>query len=223
MSTLVIKGSLFGSTASCISGCMCHPRRTLQTISPEDWICQQHQRIIDGLMVRSFSTNMKRTGSQQWRQRSALPRVYKTFRFRCDQQTGRRNKSMVKDEENYHLHTAMERSSKNTVIFRLFPFIDADGLIRVWGRIRNADIPYNMKHRIILPRRCKTTEAIIYSIHQSIEHCGRNATLCRLRDGYWVINGNSLVRHLLAKCVRCRILRGKADNPKMANLPSDPL
>lgn len=45
----------------------------------------------------------------------------------------------------------------------------------------------------------------------------------RWLDGYWVVNGNSLVRHLLAKCVRCRILRGKADNPKMAILPSDPL
>eukprot|EP00111_Clytia_hemisphaerica_P009345 TCONS_00027429-protein len=57
-----------------------------------------------------------------------------------------------------------------------------------------------------------------------MHHGGRNATLCRLREkGFWCINGNSLVRHVLHQCVTCHKLRRKSQSPKMANLPEDRL
>ena len=36
-----------------------------------------------------------------------------------------------------------------------------------------------------------------------------------------MINGNSLVRFLISKCLKCRVLRGKCSNPRMSDLPSD--
>ena len=48
--------------------------------------------------------------------------------------------------------------------------------------------------------------------------------MCEIRrNGFWVINGNSLVRYLISKCVVCRSLRGKTEVQKMANLPTDRL
>ena len=83
---------------------------------------------------------------------------------------------------------------------------------------------FEAKHPIILPKRSKTTEAIIRNVHENLQHAGRYATLCQLRErGFWVFNGNALVRHILYKCVRCRILRGKTEVQRMADLPGDRL
>ena len=117
-----------------------------------------------------------------------------------------------------------QQLKKTSSIFKLSPFMDEDDIIRVGGRIKNADVPYEVKHPIVLPRRSITTMAIIRKVHEEVQHGGRSATLCRLREkGFWCINGNSLVRHLINKCVICRILRGKSEAPKMADLPADRL
>ena len=113
---------------------------------------------------------------------------------------------------------------KNSQLSKLCPFIDDNGILRVGGRIKEADVPYEVKHPIILPRRSTITNLIIEHHHQQLQHSGRNSTLNRLRtSGFWVINGNSLVRFLINKCVKCKILRGKASVQRMADLPKERL
>ena len=107
-------------------------------------------------------------------------------------------------------------------LWRLSPFLDTNGLIRVGGRISQSNAPEELKHPIILPKQSNVTKMIFQTAHQQMQHGGRNATLSRMRDqGFWVINGNSLVRHIIAKCVTCRRLRGVPTNQKMADLPED--
>ena len=102
------------------------------------------------------------------------------------------------------------------------PFLDENGLLRVGGRIRKPHVPFQIKHPIILPRRCTTTNNIIQHLYEKIQHGGRNSTLNEIRShGLRVINGNPLVRFVTSKCVTCRILRGKSLPPKMADLPKD--
>ena len=106
-------------------------------------------------------------------------------------------------------------------LHRLDPFIDEDEMIRVGGRLKNSADDFHVKHPIILPRRA-TTNLIILHYHKVIEHQGRNSTLNEIRAaGFWVVNGNSLIRYLIEKCVRCRYLRGKMMFQKMADLPYD--
>ena len=45
---------------------------------------------------------------------------------------------------------------KTSPIYRLDPFVD-NGLLRVGGRLRNAEIPEESKHTIILPRKSHVT------------------------------------------------------------------
>ncbi|XP_066910989.1 uncharacterized protein [Clytia hemisphaerica] len=118
-----------------------------------------------------------------------------------------------------------EPLKKTSPIYQLAPFVDGEDILRVGGRINNAtNIPYEEKHPIVLPRRSTTTKSIIQKVHEEMQHGGHNATLCRLREkGFWCINGNSLVRHVLHQCVTCRKLRGKSQSPKMADLSEDRL
>ena len=80
----------------------------------------------------------------------------------------------------------------------------------------------DVKHPVILPRKGPLTTAAVRWIHQKVEHAGRNMTIHEMRaQGYWVINGNSIVRSLISKCVRCRYLRGQLGEQKMADLPQE--
>ena len=42
---------------------------------------------------------------------------------------------------------------KTSSLYRLDPFIDEEGLLRVGGRIRRASVPQCVKHPVIIPRK----------------------------------------------------------------------
>ena len=80
---------------------------------------------------------------------------------------------------------------KTSSLYRLDPFIDEDGVLRVGGRIRNASIPYDVKHPVILPSKGHVTMLLVRHHHERISHQGRGITLNDLRShGYWIIGGN---------------------------------
>ena len=56
--------------------------------------------------------------------------------------------------------------------------------------------------------------------HQCVGHGARRLTLNHLKkSGVWIISANSMVRHMIHKCVTCHRLRGKLGFQKMADLP----
>ena len=113
---------------------------------------------------------------------------------------------------------------KTSSLYRLDAFIDGDGVLRVGGRIRNASIPYDVKHPVILPSKGHVTMLLVRHHHERISHQGRGISLNDLRThGYWIIGGNSSVSRYTSKCVTCHELRGALEEQKMANLPEDRL
>ena len=113
---------------------------------------------------------------------------------------------------------------KTSSLYRLDPFLDGDGVLRVGGRIRNALVSYEIKHPVILPSKGHITALLVRYQHERISHQGRGMTLNDLRShGYWVIGGSSSVSRCISKCVTCRKLRGALQEQKMANLPEDRL
>ena len=83
---------------------------------------------------------------------------------------------------------------KTSSLYRLHPFIDEDGVLRVGGRIRNASISYDVKHPVILPSQGHVTMLLVRHHHERISHQGRGITLNDLRShGYWIIGGNASV------------------------------
>ena len=111
---------------------------------------------------------------------------------------------------------------KLSAIGRLDPFIDQDGLLRVGGRIRHADLPFNEKHPVILPKKGHITELVLRHHHEKTHHQGRYITHAGIRSaGFWIINGNSAVGYCISNCVNCQRQRGVTSCQKLANLPQD--
>ena len=120
-----------------------------------------------------------------------------------------------------HENKAMKKASS---LYQLDPFLDASGVLRVGGRIKRSSLSYGAKHPIILPRKGHIIELIICHHHQLVEHQGRGITHNEIRSArYWVIGRGSAVSNHIAKCVKCRKLRGIPQEQKMADLPEDRL
>ena len=117
-----------------------------------------------------------------------------------------------------------QKLRKTSSLYKLDPFMNQDGLIRVGGCIRRADVPGDVKHPGIIPRKGHLTELLIKHHHLKVNHMGRGMTHNELRqNGYWVINGSSGVARLISSCVTCRRLRRPTEQQKMACLPEDRL
>ena len=109
--------------------------------------------------------------------------------------------------------------SKESPLRHLDPELQ-DGLLKVGGRLRNANIPENSKHQLILPKDHHVSKLIIRHIHQQVGHQGRNHVLAELRQKYWIIRAGVAVRSLLNQCVMCRKYKAKTGKQKMADLPA---
>ncbi|CAC5406219.1 unnamed protein product [Mytilus coruscus] len=106
---------------------------------------------------------------------------------------------------------------------KLGPFLDDEGLLRVGGRLERSDIQYDAMHPIILPKDSTVSKLIIDNIHRSIGHLGRNSMLAVLRQHYWILGANAIIKTLIAKCVQCRKYQGALGKQKMASLPEERL
>ena len=86
---------------------------------------------------------------------------------------------------------------KSSSLSTLDPFLDKDGVMRVGGRIRKANLSATLRNPIILPKSSHTTSLIISHVHERTHHSGRGITLNELRaNGYWIVSGNAMVNLL---------------------------
>ena len=119
--------------------------------------------------------------------------------------------------------SANQPLSRKSKILNLNPFLDDKGLLRVGGRLTHANIHHNEMKPLVIPKHHIAT-LIARHIHERVSHQGRHITEGALRlAGFWLIGGKQLVTSLIYKCVKCRKLRGREENPKMADLPFDRL
>ena len=109
-------------------------------------------------------------------------------------------------------------------LYRLDPFFDHDGVLRVGGRIQRGNFTDDTKFPVILPRKGHVTSLIIKYFHEKVQHQGRGMSLNEIRaNGFWVIGGTSAAASEIANCVTCRKLRGAVQEQKMSDLPEDRL
>lgn len=78
--------------------------------------------------------------------------------------------------------------SKKSKLINLSPFLDDKGILRVGGRLKNANIPYSAKNQMLLPHDHFVTKLIITSIHLTCLHGGPKLTESVLRQKYWITN-----------------------------------
>ena len=107
-----------------------------------------------------------------------------------------------------HNYNGVNRSSS---LFKLDPFLDSNGVLRVGGRLRRSKLTSNEARPVVLPKTSNITEAVVVIwSHEKVGHSGRGLTLNNLRkNGIWVLCANAVVRRIIHKCVTCRKLCGR--------------
>lgn len=113
--------------------------------------------------------------------------------------------------------TLLPRKSK---LRPLHPFIDAEGTLRVGGRLQNADLPYEMKHPAILPGNHRCTTLIIHDAHLSNLHAGSTLLVATLNQRYWILRCHTAVRQVTQNCLQCCRMRAKTATQLMGSLPA---
>nr|XP_034834256.1 uncharacterized protein LOC117990869 [Maniola hyperantus] len=103
---------------------------------------------------------------------------------------------------------------------KLKPFLDEDGLLRVGGRISCANVPYDAKHQILLPKRHHLTNLLIDYYHKTNLHVGPQTLQFILAQKYWILSARDAVRMRTRRCVPCFRARPIAPQPPMAQLPT---
>ena len=110
--------------------------------------------------------------------------------------------------------------NKSNKLYKLDPFLDSDGLLRVGGRLGKSRLSHSEAHLLALLKQSNISEAIIQWGRENVAHSGRGMTLNNLRqNGFWILSANVVVRGMIYRCVSCRKLRGKFGVQKMADLP----
>ncbi len=135
--------------------------------------------------------------------------------------------SLLKDSaypvDNSQARQRHKAIKKDTNLYRLDPYIGSDGLVRVDGRIRRANIPREMAHPIILPVS-HVTRLLVEHYHRKTSHSRAATTLNEVRaTGYWILRGRTLVNSVIHNCVTCRKLRFLPEPQIMSDLPQDHL
>ena len=107
-------------------------------------------------------------------------------------------------------------------LISLNPYLK-ENLIRVGGRIANFNLTYDSKHPIILNKNMPIKQLIINELHVIYGHAGRQFIMAKLREKYWVISANHLVRKCLNDCLVCKKRFKEPGKQLMADLPADRL
>ena len=133
------------------------------------------------------------------------------------------NERTEKRKENEKKLSKGRKSKKKAwQLWKLDPFIDEHGVLRVGGRLRNSGTCEELKFPVILPKKTVLSRRIVEHFHRLIHHLGRTSTINEVRsNGYWVVGISTMVRSIIYHCVKCRSLRGSSGAQKMADLPSE--
>ena len=109
---------------------------------------------------------------------------------------------------------------RGSAIVKLDPFVDADGLLRVKGRLQFADLSHDAKHPIILPK-CHMTLLLIRFQHVFMKHAGVGTLITALRGSYWIVGVRRLAKQVKRECMRCQRMDVKACIQPMPPLPKN--
>lgn len=126
-----------------------------------------------------------------------------------------------KQEFNKEIERLLEKKpvKNDSRLKTLNPFIDPQGILRVGGRLANAEIPDVTKHQVILPGHHPFTKLVLTDIHKQTMHGGPMLMLSHLRTTYWITNAKTRLRQIVHKCVTCARHRASTGSQMMGSLP----
>ncbi|XP_015121336.1 uncharacterized protein LOC107044101 [Diachasma alloeum] len=107
----------------------------------------------------------------------------------------------------------MNEVALRSVLFRLVPFLDGEGIICLTGRFQKSSLEEDFKHPVILPSSSKFTELVLMEAHRQTFHGGVQVMQALLRRKDWVLGGRRSVKSFMFRCVICTRHHGAMAKP----------
>ncbi|XP_072400337.1 uncharacterized protein [Diabrotica undecimpunctata] len=98
---------------------------------------------------------------------------------------------------------------------------NASDLIRLGGRLRNANVSYNQKFPLLLPTKCQVARSLLEREHIRLLHTGPQNTLSNIRLTYWPLDGLREIKRIIYKCKNCYRFNARPAHQIMADLPKE--
>lgn len=115
---------------------------------------------------------------------------------------------------------AGEEINRQSDIYKLTPFLE-QGLLKVTGRLQEAELTEEEKHPIIISGEHKYAQLLIQNHHQRSCHGGVQQTLHSLRERFWIPKGRQVVRKVIRDCPVCKTFSTQPFDEDAAPLPKE--
>lgn len=102
---------------------------------------------------------------------------------------------------------------------RLKPYLDDKGMLRLGGRLQNADISENAAHPVVLSGANPLSSLIIAEAHITLLHGGAQLMLNCIRQRFWILGARGRIRQFVRSCVVCFRQRPRCEVQLMGDLP----
>lgn len=110
--------------------------------------------------------------------------------------------------------------SKSSPLKWLKAYVDEFGLIRVGGRLSNAELPESAKHPIVLSAKHPLARLVTVQCHRTLLHAGPQLMLASLRQRFWILGGRNLTRSVYHQCITCFRSKPELIQQSVADLPA---
>ena len=100
------------------------------------------------------------------------------------------------------------------------PVLASDGLLQGKSRLRLADIAWEARHPIILPRKHEVTRLLVERLHKDNDHAGTNQVFASLSARFWLPGAREVIRESERACMVCKRKTVRPASQIMAPLPA---
>lgn len=113
--------------------------------------------------------------------------------------------SLVQQQEFNHEWQSLHQGKPVSTTSRLrwfHPFLADDQLIRIGGRLTQANLPYDTKHQILLPGKHRFSMLLAQHFHEKHLHAAPQLLISILRTRYWLIGAREMAKRIVHSCIQ---------------------
>lgn len=107
----------------------------------------------------------------------------------------------------------------NSRIGKLSPFLDKMDILRVGGRLANAEIPFHTKFPILLAKQNPLSLLIFSEAHLNTLHGSLQLMQSYISRYYWIVSARGLAKRVQSQCIVCFKYKTQTCQQLMGNLP----
>lgn len=106
-------------------------------------------------------------------------------------------------------------------LIALNPRLDKKELMRVGGRLDKANVDYEMKHPVIIPKKSRLAWLLMDFAHRVNRHGGVQVAMQHIRQKYWIPQLRDELKQYTRKCIECVRNKPLTEDQLMGDLPAE--